>query len=151
MAKPVAIPVAIQPTNVAIPNMKTLHLKRLEQTANGIFSELLDGSHVCYTATHAYSSLPKTPNGTYKCVRGMHRLEGMDHDFETFEITGVIGHTNILFHVGNAPQKDSAGCELMGQNITTVNGVRQVVMSRITFEKFMQKMTGINEFQLVVS
>src|SRR4051812_34647731 len=92
-----------------------LKLVRKEFRQDGIFSELYDEQDnlIAHTLEHAYllggkgpgeegyTYIPKIPNGTFTCQRGPHRLHGMDHDFETFEITGVEGHDNLLFHWGN--------------------------------------------------
>lgn len=129
----------------------TLTLKRALETVNGIFSDLLleDGTTFCETLEHAYpiagNFMPKIPNGTYTCVRGWHRLSHMISSFETFEITGVEGHTNILFHVGNF-NDDSEGCVLLGAAIQ--NGA--LTESRNTFLKFMTLLQGVDTFSLVV-
>jgi hypothetical protein len=41
----------------------------------------------------------------------------MTEDFTTFEVEGVDGHDNILFHWGNYGQRDSQGCFLVGQMV----------------------------------
>lgn len=130
-------------------------LQRLEYREDGIFSELKqdDGSHFCYTLDHAYpqpdgSYKPKLYAGAFTCVRGQHRLKSMTHSFETFEITGVVGHTDILFHSGNV-NADSAGCLLLG-NVIVDGPPKQVSNSRVTFQKFMDSLVGIDTFQLTV-
>lgn len=110
-----------------------------------------DGSQIFYTLEHAYLQpdkcfISKIPNGVYACVRGMHQLERMIRPFETFEITGIMGHTDILFHSGNR-NGDSAGCVLLGMSRNDV----EVLNSREAFSKFMELMTGINLFNLTVS
>jgi hypothetical protein len=129
-----------------------LKLNRVDANANGIFGSLLDENDdiICITLEHAYpngdSFSAKIPDGTYDCVRGNHLLDGMTEPFETFEITGVPGHSGLLFHWGNF-NKDSEGCVLVG---TTIQGP-MITESRIAFEKFMQLMQGVDAFQLVVS
>lgn len=129
-----------------------LQLIRKESKASGIYSELLhdDGSRMLVTLEHAYaqpdgSFLPKIIPGTFACRRGMHRLHGMDHDFETFEITGVPGHINLLFHWGNF-NKDSEGCVLVGEG----EGVDMITASRVAFKAFMDAQAGVDEFTLTV-
>lgn len=128
-------------------------LRRIESNKNGVFGELLDNDykHFCYTLEHPYPTLQgvgfeaKVPAvGTFKCVRGTHRLEH-GGPFETFEVTGVAGHTGILFHVGNS-KDDSEGCILLGnlQNNT------QVLQSKDAFSRFMTAMNVVNEFDLNV-
>jgi hypothetical protein len=132
--------------------MKTLRLKRLQFRDDGIFSELQteDGHHLCYTLEHSYEKLPKVPDGKYKCARGLHQLASMSYKFETFEVTGVIGHTNILFHVGNY-DRNSEGCILLGEKIETMpNGIQWVSNSRATFGDFMDLQKDEQSFTLIV-
>lgn len=135
-----------------------LVLKRTKFEKDGIFSELLlnDGSFFCYTLEHAYGNqdetvfVPKIYNGIFKCVRGIHQLEKSPRPFETFEITEVAGHTNILFHTGNF-NTDSEGCVLVGESIlTNKNGLSMLADSRLTFDRFMRLQSQVNEFSLLV-
>lgn len=132
-----------------------LTLKRLQFRADGIFSDLrtVEGDLVAQTLEHAYKGpewLPKIPDGTYTCVRGMHRLHGMTEYFETFEITGVDGHVNLLFHWGNF-NKDSEGCVLVGRSIARAPDQTQMVTeSRESFARFMRLQEGVKEFPLTV-
>ena len=129
-----------------------MKLIRKDFRDDGIFSELRDdaGNLICVTGTHSYDKKPIVPCGTFKCVRGKHRLHGMNEDLETFEITGVPGHTGLLFHIGNYPQIESEGCELVGRTLCgTVKGM-MVVDSRSAFVEFMQSFDGIDEFLLMV-
>lgn len=132
-----------------------LTLKRTDSTADGIFSDLLDpsGNRIACTLEHAYDSghgdgsyAAKVQPGTYKCVRGQHQLHGMKFPFTTFEITGVVGHTDILFHVGNY-NRDSEGCVLLGDAISPVN---TLVGSKDAFNRFMLLLTDIDNFKLTV-
>ena len=124
---------------------------------SGIFSYLLGDADIVEAVTleHAYPEgeiyIPKIPSGSYKCVRGPHRLHGMTEDFITFEITGVEGHTNLLFHWGNY-NKDSEGCVLLGKTkILMPDGVSSMITeSRAAFNKFMDLQNGLDEFQLEV-
>jgi hypothetical protein len=131
-----------------------LTLKRLQFRADGIFSDLKAGeSLVAQTLEHAYEGagwVPKIPYGAFKCVRGAHRLHGMTEDFETFEITGVQSHTNLLFHWGNF-NKDSEGCILLGRSIARAPDQTQMVTeSRESFARFMRLQEGVKEFTLTV-
>lgn len=140
-----------------------LTLTRTEYRSDGIFSELRDedGNTIARTLEHAYlmggtgpgegyTYIPKIPPGTYTCVRGPHRLHGMTADFETFEITGVVGHENLLFHWGNF-NKDSEGCVLVGKSEAVGGGAHMVTASRDTFAAFMQLQDGLDSFQLTVA
>lgn len=88
---------------------------------------------------------PKLPPGQYRCVRGMHELAGMAHPFETFEVTNVPGHTNILIHRGNFAS-DSSGCILIGLS----RDQSMITRSREAFSLFMTIQDGTKEFQLTV-
>jgi hypothetical protein len=130
-----------------------LILTRTSYEQDGIFSELTqeDGTLIAYTLEHSYDNEPKIPNGSFVCVRGQHRLNGMTEDFTTFEITGVEGHSNLLFHWGNY-NKDSEGCVLLGEKIVhdSNESNSMITNSRATFAKFMELQEGIDSFLLTV-
>ena len=130
----------------------TYTLIRTEFRPDGIFSELYDDNSVliAHTVEHSYNSLPKIPNGTFICVRGTHQLHS-GPPFSTFEITGIPGHTGVLFHQGNWGQTDSDGCCLLGEDIAPSDQGQMVTNSKATFQKFIDALDGINEFDLVVS
>lgn len=134
-------------------------LKNTEFREDGVFGALTDenGNLLAVTLTHAYlqpdgTYKGKTPNGTYVCKRGLHRLHSMDHDFETFEITNVPGHTNILFHWGNF-NRDSDGCFLLGEALarSPINKTQIITDSKKAFHAFMDRLVGVDEFELVIS
>lgn len=136
-----------------------MKLIRKEFRADGIFGELRadDDTLVAVTLEHAYDSghgdgsfLPKVSPGEYTCVRGQHQLHGMAAPFTTFEITGVVGHSNILFHMGNF-NKDSEGCVLLGEEIAETGNSEMITNSRATFAKFISGLDGIDSFTLTVS
>jgi hypothetical protein len=127
-------------------------LTRLAFIAEGIFGSLVseDGSLEFATLEHAYKDengnwKPKLYDGSFTCVRGPHRLEGMAHDFITFEITGIEGHSNVLLHPGNK-NADSAGCVLVGEK--RVGNL--IPNSRAAFSAFMAAQDGVDEFTLTV-
>lgn len=136
-----------------------LSLSRFQKQREGIASLLEDasGKTVSVTLEHAYPDgsggwEPKIPNGTFTCVRGKHRLDSMPvgEFFETFMITGVPGHTNLLFHWGNW-EKDSDGCVLTGAALTESPGGLMVTNSKATFKKIMGLLEGVDQFTLTVS
>lgn len=135
----------------------SLTLTRKEYREDGIFSELTDesGALVACTLEHAYpmdgSFQPKIPMGKFTCKRGLHRLENMTQDFETFEITGVEGHSNLLYHFGNF-NKDSSGCILLGTAFgqNGAQGAKMILCSRVAFKQFMTLQEGVNSFELTV-
>ncbi len=131
----------------------TLRLKRLWQKDEGYFSELtsVTDKHYFYCLEHAYPILPKLPNGSYTCIRGKHMLHNMTETFETFEVTGVKGHTGILFHWGNFAF-DSNGCILLGQEMVkpSTESRWMLTQSRAAFAQFMLLLSGQDSFTLIV-
>jgi hypothetical protein len=127
-------------------------LKNTDFLATGIFGELLDddGNFLFYTLQRAYfangSWSPKIPLGEFVCKRGQHQLEKMLYPFETFEITNVPGHTNLLFHMGNV-NEDSEGCILLGNRREENKGIYK---SKDAFASFMQQQAGTDYFILDV-
>lgn len=128
----------------------TLKLVRREYREDGIFSQLEDanGKVLAQTLEHAYDLKPKLYNGTFTCVRGIHELHNAV-PFQTFEITGVSGHTGILFHVGNW-NKDSDGCCLVGSGIAQSSQGQMITGSMTAFVEFMTLMQGLDTFTLIV-
>lgn len=136
-----------------------LKLTRVVFDSHGIFGTLTDHDDIAIAVTleHSYdaklgngSYAPKLPNGEYKCLRGTHQLHNAP-PFETFEITGVPGHTGILFHAGNF-NEDSEGCVLLGRRIVPnpSGDGDMITSSKNSFLKFMDLQDGINEFTLTV-
>lgn len=127
-------------------------LQRLEFSDMGIFGSLRsleNEPEIAKTLEHSYfipggGFIAKLPFGTYRCVRGMHQLSG-GFPFETFEITGVPGHSGILFHRGNF-NRDSEGCILLGTDIEN----SALTHSADAFLKFMSGLDGVISFDLEV-
>lgn len=121
-------------------------LTRSRFDSAGIFGELTqdDGTHVAYTLEHSYNMKPKLPNGQFKCILGEHRLHS--GPIETYEITGVPGHSGILFHPGNS-EGDSEGCVLLG---TAIAG-DTLTQSKAAFESFIKLLAGAESFDLTVT
>ena len=133
-----------------------LILQRVACRADGILSQCTDaaGTQVMVTLEHAFEDdaggyQPKIPPGTYTCVRGPHRLNGMTQSFVTFEVTGVAGHSGLLFHWGNW-NEDSDGCILTGEAFANSASGEMVTNSRETFARFMALQDGVDNFQLEV-
>lgn len=133
-------------------------LRRTSFEADGIFGVFtFDGDDDAFMETleHAFFQgngeyAPIIPNGTYTCVRGTHALSN-GVPFQTFEITGVNGHSGLLFHAGNF-NKDSHGCVLCGQEeVKQANGEMMITGSRTRFAQFMARLDGVQSFQLEVN
>lgn len=131
-----------------------ISLQRKEKNQHGIFGLLSVQSPDDFFATltfvtleHAYpnpigSFAPKIPLGTYSCDRGVHQLEHSPKPFETYEVKGVLGHTGLLFHVGNT-NADSSGCILVGtQYLRGESGIYcGIEDSQDAFNRFMRALT----------
>ncbi len=154
--------------------MLRLRLSRVYYEEDGVFSNLHapDSSLVCVTLEHSYAAgkfpvlkpeyrdapqawLPKVPPGVFYCRRGVHQLHHGD-PFETFEVTGVVGHSGILFHRGNF-NEDSEGCLLTGEYSTSAPNPKAggkvcdlVVNTVPAFEAFLKATTGVDIFELEV-
>ncbi len=135
-----------------------LTLRRQFCRADGVFSTLDDetGKRLGWGLEHAYPTGaeqfgPKITPGKYACVRGLHRLADMKEPFQTFEIMGVAGHSNLLFHCGNF-NKDSEGCILLGKaaQLGGAAGSDMVLHSKEAFADFMELQAEVAAFQLTV-
>lgn len=146
-----------------------LTLVRSHSTDKGVFGEILDdaGKHLVFTLEHSYQgtvdvkdtegkALPpiwvaKLPYGTFTCKRGQHQLHS--GPIETFEVTGVPGHTGILIHPGNT-EDASEGCILVGigRTFDQAGGGLPVALtqSRDAFKAFLDLQAGVDEFELLV-
>lgn len=124
----------------------TLTLTRNDFTSDGIFGTLEDDKSKLFLVTleHSFDSKPKLYDGVFNCVRGTHKLHNLI-PFQTFEITGVVGHTGVLFHIGNY-NKDSDGCVLLGID----RDGTMITHSAIAFSKFTALLEKENSFTLVV-
>ncbi len=87
----------------------------------------------------------KIPAGRYRCERTTYHAGG----YETFEVTGVVGHDRLLFHRGNV-EGDSEGCILLGQRFGLLRGAPAVLDSTLAFATFMAMMGERKSFDLLV-
>jgi hypothetical protein len=89
-------------------------------------------------------NISSIPASQYKCVRVKSGRYG-----DTFEVEGVTGRTNILFHPGNT-KTDTRGCLILGQYVSKLLGNRAVKNSGKTFANFMNKLACVDEFHLTI-
>ncbi len=87
----------------------------------------------------------KIPAGRYACRRTRYERGGYD----TYEVTGVVGHSRLLIHKGNT-ELDSEGCILLGQRFGLVRGAPAVLESAIAFAVFLRLVRDAETFALVV-
>lgn len=132
-------------------------LKYTAYRPDGIFGEFYfegDALPFMVTLSHAYeqpdgSWKPIVMPGTYHCVKGKHALAN-GVPFETFEITGVEGHSGLLFHPGNF-DRDSHGCTLVGEHeIIQADGQRMITNSVIAFHRWLERIGADVTFDLQV-
>lgn len=131
-------------------------LIRLHSLSSGIFSNMTCGEKNYVTASHAYPTTqqgwePKVPPGTYTCTRYF----SPDHGYDVFVINGVPPFQGqpvsmCEFHIGNFPQRDSIGCELLGAEIVLNSATPMVTESKDMFKSFMQQQDGCESFILTV-
>ncbi|MEF2146187.1 MAG: DUF5675 family protein [Desulfovibrionaceae bacterium] len=129
--------------------METMQLIRLEFSDAGVFGVLCRAGQIKYcTLEPPYFDnrqfISCISLGSYRCRRRVSPRFG-----ETFEICGVPGRENILFHAGNT-LADTSGCVLLGQGFGSIGGVRGVVASRAAVRDFLAGLDGVSEFSLAV-
>jgi hypothetical protein len=113
----------------------------LESGCYGVLHED-DGTPLCVTLERTFDDVkPVIPAGTYQCVRRMFNKGG----YSTFEITGVVGHSALLFHKGNV-ETDSLGCVLLGSRFAGP----AIAESKVAFDKFAEYTAGVESFELEV-
>ncbi len=134
-----------------------LILKRNGFLPLGIFGDLRTetGDLLAVTLEHSYEEhigadassetrwRPKLPAGIYTCKRGQHQLHS--GPIETFEVTGVPGHSGILIHPGNT-EAASEGCILVGDSRKDMT----ITGSRDAFQRFLNTQEGQDQFLLTV-
>ena len=87
----------------------------------------------------------KVPPGRYRCERTRYYAAGYD----TYEVTGVLGHSRLLFHAGNV-EVDSEGCILVGLRFGQMDTRPGVLSSRLGMAEFMRLTHGRSSFDLLV-
>lgn len=87
------------------------------------------------------------PEGNYKCRRRKASPGITANIGEAFEVVGVPRRTDILFHVANT-EKDLKGCIGVGSKYGSIEGSQGVMQSAAAYVRFMDMLTGVNEFDL---
>ena len=135
----------------------TAEIIRVEVGKAGTFGNLLlNGEAFCVTLEPPWRNnrreVSSIPVGTYRCARRKSPLVSRISEgkySETFEITGIPGRSDVLFHAGTLV-KHTKGCVLIAASFCKLKNDRGVSNSGATFSLFMQTMKGVNEFQLTV-
>ena len=126
-------------------NKPIFTLKRVSHITDGMFGVLIDNEDKPFAVTLENSEL-YIDSGLYVCKKTTYHK----HNYPTYEVTGVPGRTRILIHLGNL-NSDSRGCICIGENFTFINGKTAIGMSRSGFKEFMSKLSGINEFTIIIT
>lgn len=138
-----------------------LKLSRFVRSTHGVFGVLenLFIHQPMYTVEEEdldnQRNISCIPAGVYTCRRTTYHR----HGYETFEICDVPNRTRILFHIANT-EEDVMGCVGLGTHMAVIKRrdedtgerVRKLAVgsSRAAFKLFMQKLEGIDEFELEI-
>jgi len=115
---------------------------------DGCFSVLLDENKIPRLVTIERTfddGRPILPGGVFVCKRRRFNRGG----YMTHEVTGIEGHSLILFHKGNV-ETDSLGCLLTGTKFGFLSGKPAVLESRFGFEAYWAIAGGVTEYELEV-
>lgn len=84
------------------------------------------------------------PDGDYTCRRVQSPKFG-----NTFEVTNVVGRSEILLHTGNIDE-DSHGCIIIGDAFDPVLGSYGVVSSKHAFAELLDLTSDVDTFDLSI-
>ena len=127
-----------------------LSLVRVSAQEFGTFGVLRTEANVPFAVTlelpwkHNEAWVSCIPPGHYVCQRVHSPTFG-----ETFEVTGVQGRANILFHAGNTVD-DTAGCILIAESFGGTDLAPIIADSKRGYGEFMAKQTGVDTFELEI-
>ena len=85
------------------------------------------------------------PRGNYLCRRTVSPRFG-----ETFEVCNVPGRSRIRFGFGNS-HKDAEESILIGTYFDRIGSMNVIMESRKAFSKFLERLHGIHDFELIVT
>jgi hypothetical protein len=129
---------------------------RLEQSTQGALGAwLFDGVIFCFTLQpdaadpkkfHIPSNTPEHP--FYICTRYHSPKHGDTFVISRSETPGHIdGHDYLEVHPGN-DEDDTLGCTVVGSSVAKLKGVRSITNSGLTFKLFMERLKGVDSFEL---
>lgn len=130
--------------------MKELQIYRIIHRADGTFSiVMVDQYPICLSVERPWLNnqigISCIPTGQYLCRRVNSPKFGW-----TFEVTGVSGRTEILFHSGNI-MDDSHGCIILGESFEPwKTGQLSIASSKVAFGQFMREMEKQDSFKLTI-
>ena len=124
-------------------------LKRISYTPFGTFGVLIHNIipfavtiELPWRSNESFVSC--IPVGSYWCRRIKRPNEQV-----TFEVCDVPNRTHILFHIANTVD-DLKGCVGVAEEFGILNDVPAVLSSGRGFAEFMNKLRGIDEFELQI-
>lgn len=118
-------------------------VKRVAKLDEGVFGAILHlGVPFAVTLERSYGLDPKIPAGIYTCVATRYHRGG----YPTFEVTGIDGHSRLLFHKANW-ETDLEGCVGIGEGFAVLDGRLAIAQSGAGFGEFMQKVGHLPSFQ----
>ena len=119
-------------------------VKRVALLEEGCFGVILHlGVPFAVTLERTFGLDTVIPAGVYDCVARRYNRGG----YETFEITGVIGHSLLLFHKGNW-ETDLQGCVAIGESFAVLDGRLAIAQSGDGFAEFMRKVGDLPTFKV---
>lgn len=129
--------------------MKQFFLKRLSNTDDGVFGVLMEGAipfAVTLEPPWRDNKVNESciPPDKYRCERVLSPRFG-----NTFEVVGVKGRTDILFHKGNI-EENTLGCILIGEQFEALNGKPAILKSGKGYNEFMQRLQGEGSFAISI-
>lgn len=118
-------------------------VKRVAILEEGAFGVMLFlGTPFAVTLERTFDDgLPIIPAGRYTC-KSRRYIRG---DYPTFEITGVAGHSLLLFHKANW-ETDLEGCVGVGESFEVLDGRLGIAQSGKGFTEFMAKVGDLPSF-----
>ena len=131
--------------------MPLVEIKRIASRSDGTFSTLaINNLPICVCLERPWLDNKKgescIPAGSYQAKRVLSPKFG-----DTFEITGVPGRGNILFHKGNI-MANSHGCVILGESFSIwASGDCSVASSGLAFAEFMQWLAEVQEFPVIIT
>lgn len=133
--------------------IKSLMLRRVDHREWGVYGVLIGPKGPAIVtlerpAIDGFGKMSHIKAGVYTCKRVKSPRFG-----DTYEVTGVVGRSHILFHSGNWVD-DSKGCILTGTSFDPVGGSDGkvgVTGSKMAFDEMMDLLDGVPSFTLTVS
>lgn len=129
-------------------------LTRTHATDDGVIGRFLKWATLEEEQQGNQRKISCIPTGLYVCRRRMYVKGG----YETFEITGVPGRSDILWHAGNT-EEHTDGCVLLGKRLGTLKveapeeggpAVHKLAVldSKAAHAEFMALFPGVQEWEI---